>query len=78
MSFAIPITSNLFFIKEEKMEPKTENTCPTCGGKKILEGVCECSQEWRGTQNDDVWDDCQCTPDQECTTCQGTGVVEVG
>ena len=58
------------------MEQKTENTCPTCQGKKIIEGVCECNMEWRGNKSDDGWDDCQCTPDQECLTCHGTGFVE--
>jgi len=60
------------------MEQKTKNTCPTCEGQKVFKGVCECSQEWRGNQKDDIGDDCQCTPDQECATCHGTGVVEVG
>lgn len=32
--------------------------------------------EWRGNKSADGWDDCQCTPDQECSTCYGTGFVE--
>ena len=58
------------------MAPETKNICPTCQGKKVLEGVCECDSEWRGSKGDEGWDDCQCTPEQVCTTCQGTGSVE--
>ncbi|HIP38939.1 MAG TPA: ankyrin [Desulfocapsa sulfexigens] len=58
------------------MEQKTKNVCPTCQGKKINEGVCECSMEWRGTKTEHGWDDCQCTPDTECPTCNGTGFIE--
>ncbi len=54
---------------EEKKTP-----CPTCQGKKIIEGVCEVSQEWTGTQ--DEQDDMQCTPDQVCPTCNGKGYEE--
>lgn len=57
------------------MEEKKEKTCPTCQGAKVLKGTCECNVEWRGTNSEDGWDDCQCTPDQQCSTCQGTGVV---
>lgn len=57
------------------MEQKTKETCPTCQGKKVIEGDCVCSMEWRGTQTEDGWDDCQCTPDLECSTCHGTGVL---
>lgn len=46
--------------------------CPTCQGKKIIEGVCEVSSEWRGSHNEELLDD-QCTPDEECPTCKGTG-----
>lgn len=51
--------------------------CPACDGKKVIEGICECNIEWRGTQSDNEWQDCQCTPEQECTTCHGTGVVDL-
>ncbi len=54
---------------EEKRTP-----CPTCQGKKIIPGVCETSSEWSGTSDDA--DDMQCTPDQECPTCKGTGYQE--
>jgi DnaJ-class molecular chaperone len=50
--------------------------CPTCQGKKIIEGVCEASSEWRGSHNDDMLDEVQCTPDQECPTCHGKGYEE--
>ncbi|MFV0437095.1 MAG: hypothetical protein ACK5PS_06865 [Desulfopila sp.] len=58
------------------MAEETKNVCPTCQGKKIIEGVCEVSPEWRGTQNDDSLDDMQCTPDEVCPTCKGTGYEE--
>ncbi len=54
---------------EEKRTP-----CPTCQGKKIIEGVCETSSEWSGTG--DNADDMQCTPDQVCPTCNGKGYEE--
>ena len=50
--------------------------CPTCQGKKVIPGVCECSSEWRGQQNDDEWQECQCTPEQECPTCKGSGYAD--
>jgi len=49
--------------KEKYMAEKKHTPCPTCQGKKIIEGVCEVSSEWRGT-NDDLPDDTQCTPNQ--------------
>ncbi len=48
--------------------------CPTCQGKKFIEGVCETSSEWSGTQ--EGTDDMQCTPDQKCPTCDGKGYEE--
>jgi hypothetical protein len=57
-------------MSEEKRTP-----CPTCQGKKIIEGVCEVSSEWRGSQSD-LADDSQCTPDQVCPTCKGKGYEE--
>lgn len=51
---------------EEKRTP-----CPTCQGKKVIEGVCETASEWSGTQEGN--DDMQCTPDQVCPTCDGKG-----
>ncbi|MEN8135988.1 MAG: ankyrin [Thermodesulfobacteriota bacterium] len=50
--------------------------CPTCEGKKVVEGVCECNMEWRGTQQGDDWQDCQCTPELPCKACSGTGFVD--
>jgi len=58
------------------MEQDKKKVCPTCEGKKVIEGVCECSMEWRGTQGENGWEDCQCTPEQECPTCHGTGFIK--
>ncbi|MBE9520524.1 MAG: hypothetical protein IME97_05285, partial [Proteobacteria bacterium] len=44
--------------------------------KKVIGGVCECSSEWRGTQTGDEWEECRCTPEEECPNCNGTGSVE--
>lgn len=54
----------------------TKNECPECGGSKTIPGVCECASEWRGTQTGEEWNDCQCTPDVTCLTCNGRGYVE--
>ncbi|HSO09339.1 MAG TPA: ankyrin [Desulfoprunum sp.] len=56
------------------MSETNRRPCPTCQGKKIIEGVCEASSEWRGTSEDEK-NDTQCTPDQECPTCHGKGYV---
>jgi hypothetical protein len=53
--------------KEKKKTP-----CPTCMGKKVIEGVCETSGEWQGKNEDGQ----VCTPDQKCPTCKGKGYVE--
>ena len=58
------------------MTQKNMKICSTCKGKKVIEGICECAMEWRGTQKEDDWEDCQCTPEQECPSCQGTGFVQ--
>lgn len=47
-----------------------KDVCPTCQGKKIIDGVCETSGEWHGD------DATVCTPDQECPTCKGKGYLE--
>jgi len=60
------------------MTESEKNTCPTCQGKGIVSGECECSSEWRGNKAGDDWEDCQCTPEQECSTCSGTGHVATG
>ncbi len=60
------------------MADTKKKACPACNGKKIIKGECVCDMEWRGTQKGDDWDDCQCTPDQDCKMCGGTGFVEEG
>lgn len=57
------------------MSESNKPPCPTCQGKKIIEGVCEVSSEWRGSDQDQA-DDTQCTPDQVCPTCKGKGYEE--
>ena len=58
------------------MTQEGKKQCPTCNGKKVIGGVCECSTEWRGTQKEDEWEDCQCTPEEECPNCGGAGYVD--
>ena len=58
------------------MSEKTRRPCPTCQGKKTIDGICEVSSEWRGNDSQDSLDDSQCTPDQDCPTCNGKGYVE--
>ena len=58
------------------MTEKMKKICPLCNGEKIIKGSCSCNMEWRGNQKGDDWEDCLCTPDQECSTCSGTGLVE--
>lgn len=50
--------------------------CPECDGRKVIAGTCTCDMEWRGTQQGDGWDDCQCSQETECTVCNGTGFVD--
>ena len=52
-----------------------KKVCPTCKGKKIILGNCECNSEWRKTDGEGDYDDCHCEPDQECPDCKGTGYV---
>ncbi len=54
------------------MSEENKSVCPTCQGKKTIEGVCETSGEWHGGDDDGQ----VCTPDTECPTCKGTGVVD--
>ncbi len=56
------------------MTTEQKTVCPTCQGKKIIEGVCETSSEWGGGQDDG--DGMHCTPDQVCPTCNGKGYEE--
>lgn len=60
------------------MTDENKTVCPACQGKKVIAGTCECNMEWRGTQGQDNWQDCQCTPEVQCPTCQGTGYVDSG
>ncbi len=50
-----------------------KSICPTCQGKKVIDGVCETSGEWQGSSTKDGQ---VCTPDQACPSCKGTGHVE--
>jgi hypothetical protein len=43
----------------------------------MIPGACVCDSEWRGTQDGDDWNECQCEAEQPCPTCNGSGVVEV-
>jgi hypothetical protein len=58
------------------MSQENKKICPTCQGKKVVQGTCECDVEWRGTQRGDEWEDCQCTPEVVCPVCHGKGFVE--
>jgi hypothetical protein len=53
------------------MGEEKQNPCPTCQGKKIIEGECQSSSEWSTPDNEDGM---QCTPPTTCPTCNGTGV----
>jgi hypothetical protein len=56
------------------MEPKT--ICPTCRGRKIVPGNCECNAEWRSLDSDEMSGDCRCEPEKECPDCKGFGYIE--
>lgn len=58
------------------MPEQEKRPCPTCQGKKVIEGICEVSSEWRGNDRGDSLEDGQCTPDQDCPTCHGKGYEE--
>jgi len=58
------------------MTKQEKQTCSTCLGKKVVPGECQCSMEWRGTQKGDEWEACQCTQEQTCPACGGTGYQE--
>lgn len=55
------------------MPEETRKPCPTCQGKKVIEGICEADSEWRGGQLGDDAEDIRCTPEQNCPTCAGKG-----
>ncbi len=54
----------------------SQKICPTCNGKGILVGNCECNAEWRTNDPDERTDDCICEPDQKCPDCNGTGFIQ--
>lgn len=58
------------------MEEQKNKVCPECHGRKVISGQCTCDMEWRGTQRDQEWDDCQCSREEQCPICQGKGYVE--
>lgn len=57
------------------MSDDNKKVCPDCNGKKEIDGKCVCDSEWRGNQVDDDWEDCRCTPNITCPTCNGTGYI---
>ncbi len=57
------------------MAQKAGKICPECKGKKFIPGNCVCDAEWRGTQNGDDWNECQCNKEEPCPICLGTGLV---
>ena len=61
--------------KQEMSAAGETKVCPTCEGEKIIRGVCTCDMEWRGTETGDGWEDCKCTQDETCPTCNGKGVI---
>ena len=62
--------------EEASMSEDKKQLCTACAGKKVLKGECVCDMEWRGSGKGDDWEECQCTPDWECTVCSGTGYVD--
>ena len=58
------------------MADKTKTICPECKGEKIISGTCVCDMEWRGSQQDGEWVDCQCVEEEVCPVCLGTGYVQ--
>ena len=53
-------------MSEQKVHP-----CPTCQGKKVIEGTFETSSEWQNVEGDEGTIS---TPETVCPTCGGTGV----
>lgn len=66
------MATKAMYARGEHMTEEKRTPCPTCQGKKIIEGVCETSSEWSGENEDNM----QCTPDQVCPTCKGKGYEE--
>ncbi len=58
------------------MTATEKKVCPECEGRKVIPGTCTCNMEWRGTQQGDDWEDCQCTEETKCPVCNGTGTVD--
>ena len=57
------------------MTDEARRVCPECNGEKKIGGTCVCDMEWRGTQQGDEWEDCQCIGEETCPVCHGTGYV---
>jgi hypothetical protein len=58
------------------MAETDKKECPECKGAKIVPGNCVCDMEWRGNKVDDEeMDDCQCSPEQPCPECGGSGYL---
>lgn len=58
------------------MEKKNRTTCPYCNGKKVIPGSCVCDREWRGSPQDDGFEECRCEKETVCTNCRGNGYIE--
>ena len=58
------------------MGQNEQQLCPECKGKKVIPGTCTCDMEWRGTQQGEDWEDCQCTQDELCPVCKGKGYID--
>ncbi len=56
-------------------EETGKKICPECKGKKVIAGACECNMEWRGTEVNGEWNDCQCNEEEGCPICHGEGYV---
>ena len=56
------------------MAAETKKICPECNGEKKIAGNCVCDMEWRGTQKDDEWADCQCTDEEICPGMSGNRI----
>ncbi len=59
------------------MTAEEKKVCPTCQGKKVIEGVCESSSEWSGAGGGEIFvDDMGYTPTEKCPIYNGTGLAK--